>query len=338
MSQEIVKYDAKESVNSIHSSANVNIINYAPSSNNTTNINIQISTANNSATNSSTIPALSKDEILCLPSSSDPLFLEFKRKLQIVPKLKRNYQTVIIKGYKTESLGPLIHKMFKQLSLKLIHLKFFDCEFDVVTLNNILSELPLLESLELNLKLSLNTSTELDEERLPQLLRLKDFKIETNADMLEYILEITKNASNVELLTFFKANFNMNEFNELLKKHKSLKSLRLTKCIVENTANFLSHIESLHLNSISNVPSIDYIHFDWLKQLETLHLIDVNDELLKVLKSKCINGLKELTVNYTDEQNKNVMRYFDLDWNSKVQPRKPQRRIFEIEHDDGMND
>ena len=54
-----------------------------------------------------------------------------------------------------------------------------------------------------------------------------------------------------------------------------------------------------------------------MEQLNTLHLIDVNDELLTFLKSKCTDGLQELTINYTVEQNKNLTRIIN-GWDEKM--------------------
>ena len=59
--------------------------------------------------------------------------------------------------------------MLRQLSHTLIHLKLYNCEFNLMTLCDILCEFPLLESLELNMKLIIDTTIELTKEVLPKL-------------------------------------------------------------------------------------------------------------------------------------------------------------------------
>ena len=313
---EYLRHVAKAFHSSIQSSGNVTITNHGSSTNNKTYINVQINNANKSSNESATIEELedhmdilaatTEYGINCLPLTSEPLYLKFRPRLQIIPFLTSNYHTVIIKGYKTESLGPEMRKLFKQLSHTLIDLKFFDCEFDVMTLSDILCEFPLLETLELSMKLTMDATTELTGAKLPKLLHLSNFKMEINVDMIENILYMTSNATNMEFLTFFNAVFDINEFNDFLEQQKSLKSLHLTKSIVNNTNQVFSNIEALHLNNINKLSSMNYINFDCLKQLHTLELTEVNDELLNILKSKCIDGLQELTINYTAEQNENA--------------------------------
>lgn len=113
---------------------------------------------------------------------------------------------MIIKGYKTESLAPEMLEMLKQLSQTLIHINFFDCEFDVKILCDILRELPLLQSIELSMKLTMDAKMIMNATNLPQLLHLKVFKMEINDNMAKNILEITKSA-NIEILTLFNAFF-----------------------------------------------------------------------------------------------------------------------------------
>ena len=329
MFQELVKKVKKAVASSIHSSGNVTITNHGPSSNNKTFINVQmcntaIKLSNDSATieeledKMDEIPGLSEDEFNCLQLTFEPLLLEFSSSVLIIPTLTHKYQTVIIDGYKTESLDLEVRQMLRQLGLNLIDLKFFDCEFDLITLCDILRELPLLQSLELNLKLIKRTNIILNADKLPKLVDLKDIKLEINDEMVKNILNITKN-TNIEFLTLFDATFNINEFIYYLKQYKKLTSLSLTNCIVNNASQVMSRLKTLHLNNKGKLPTIDYTNFDCLKQLHTLQLNEVNDELLKVLKSKCIDGLQELTINYTTEQNKNVIRMYDVWKKSKNQ-------------------
>ena len=252
---------------------------------------------------------LSQDEFNCLPLTSEPLYLEFLTDVRIIPDLTCKYQTAIIDGYKTESLDLEVRQMLRQLGLNLIDLKFFDCEFDLITLCDILRELPLLQSLELNLKLIKRTNIILNADKLPKLVDLKDIKLEINDEMVKNILNITKN-TNIEFLTLFDATFDINEFINLLKKHQSLKSLSLTNCGVNNANQVMSRLKTLHLNNIGKLSSMNYKNFDCLEQLHTLELTEVNDELLKVLKSKCTDDLIVLKINYTAEQNKNLVRYY----------------------------
>ena len=212
-----------------------------------------------------------------------------------------------IEDYKTESLDLELRQLFKQLRHTLIDLKFFDCEFDLITLCDILRELPLIQSLELNLKLTKRTNIILNADKLPKLVHLKNIKLQINDEMLKNILNITKTA-NIEFLTLFDATFDINEFIYLLEKHQILTSLSLSNCGVNNANQVMSRIKKLHFNNINKFSSMNYINFDCLKQLHTLELTEVNDELLNILKSKCIEGLQELTINYTKEQNENANR------------------------------
>ena len=213
---------------SIQSSGNITITNNGSSTNNKTYINVQINNANISSNNSQiieeledqkdVIPAVTEDEINCLPLSSEALYLEFRSSFQIFPKLTHNYQTVIIIGFKCKSLEPEKRQRFQQLSQTLIHLKFFDCEFDDITLCDILCQLPLLESLELSMKLTINPTIEPTEDKLPKLLHFKDFKMEINENMVKCILDIISNASNMEFLTLFDAIFDTKDFIYYLDK------------------------------------------------------------------------------------------------------------------------
>ena len=104
------------------------------------------------------IPGLSEDEFNCLPLTFEPLLLEFSSSVLIIPTLTHKYQTVTIEDYKTESLDLEVREVLRQLGRNLIDLKFFDCEFDLITLCDILLELPWLESLELDFELTMKAS------------------------------------------------------------------------------------------------------------------------------------------------------------------------------------
>lgn len=321
MSQESVKNVKKTDVSSLESCGNVVITNHDFSTNDKNNINIQINNVNKSPNDLSTTSTTTKNKINCLPLAIELLHLVFPTNVEINPILTHNYKTVIIEGYKTKPLEPNMHKMFEQLGLTLIDIKFLDCDFDVMTLYDILCKLPLLESLQLSMKLSMDMLTEFDENRLPELLHFKDMKLEINADIIEYILYMTTNVSTIEVLAFLNSTLNINQINDFLKHHQNLKSLNLTKCI------------------INKLPSIDYTIFNCLKQLHTLELFEVNDEMLTILKSTCIDGLQELSINYTTEQNKNAIRIIDgWNWNKEQHcPLKQRRnRLFTIENGYGL--
>ena len=268
-----------------------------------------------------------EDKINNLPLS-EILYLTFRSNIQIIPELKYNYKTLIIKGYKSKSLGPPMHQMLQQLSNNLINLKLFDCELDFMALCSFLNELPRLETLELSIKLSMDTSIVLKKKLLPKLVHLKELKMELKADSVEELLEIISAASQLEFLTFFDTTFEINHFNYYLKNHKNLKSLSFTKCILDDGI-MVSGINSLYLDNIDNLPSMNYKNFDFLEQLETLHLIEVNNQLLNILKSKCIDGLQELKVYYTHEQNKKTFRLIDkwgeLKSNDPVHEQMPKK-------------
>ena len=177
---------------SVQSSGNVMITNNGSSTNNKNNINVQINNANNSPIikeindQNDVIPALIEDEITCLPLETEPLYLEFLSDVQIIPNLTCKYQTVILDGYKCKSLEDPMRLMLRQSSQTLIDLKLFDCEFDVMTLCDILRELPLLQSLELSMKLThCPLSTVLAGAELPKLLYLKDIKVEINVEIVK---------------------------------------------------------------------------------------------------------------------------------------------------------
>lgn len=173
-----------------------------------------------------------------------------------------------------------------------------------------LSKLPLLETLELNINLTMSDSIISCEKDLPKFLHLRDFKMDINHEMIKESLEITSNAPKIEFLTIFNAGFYINEFNFYLKKCKSLKHLNLTKCTVDKQI-VMSDLKALQNNSINELLPMDFTSLNYLKQLNSLHLIEVNDVMLDILNSKCIGWLTELKIHYTFHQKEIVDEFRD---------------------------
>lgn len=137
--------------------------------------------------------ATTEDEINCLPLASETLYLEFLSRVQIIPTLTSSYQTMIIKGLKCKSLGSPMRQMLQHLSSTLIDLKLFDCEFNMMALYAMLSVLPILESIELNIKLTMKTSIELTKKDLTNLLNFNEIEMEIIDDMANDILDTKSN-------------------------------------------------------------------------------------------------------------------------------------------------
>ena len=95
--------------------------------------------------------------------------------LQIIPKVSFNYEKIIIRGYRCKTLTPAMREMLKLLSQSVVDLTLDGCEFDLVALCEFLRELPLLNSLKLNVFITMERIFDIPEECLPNLLQLKDF-------------------------------------------------------------------------------------------------------------------------------------------------------------------
>ena len=203
-----------------------------------------------------------------------------------IPKLTRSYKTMIIEGYKCVKLKTRLRRILQHLSTSLIELKLLNCEFVVMTLYDFLSELPLLESLELNISLIMNWNLSYSEEDLPQLLYLKDFKLNIKEDVWNETLAITRASLNIKSLSFINTNFKKTEFNKYIKSFKNLNSLSLSKC------NFIQTYKMYGLN----------ISFDCLKELRFLHLDEVNTEMLNIIRTKWIRKLTKFELNCQPDQ------------------------------------
>lgn len=200
---------------------------------------------------------------------------------------------------------PSICEMFKQLSHYLIVLKLYDCELNLMALYGFLQELPHLQSLELNVKLTMDTPIVLTQKKIPKLESLKDLKMQINDNKINEVLEITRNAPNIEFLTIFDANFKIDDFIDYLNNYKKLTSLNLTKCKV-NEPKRMSELEAL---STDNFTTMDATSLVYLEQLSILSLINVNDKMLDILKSKCVHELTELKVQHRCHQKETIIKY-----------------------------
>lgn len=174
------------------------------------------------------VPATTEDVTDHLPVETES-YLTFLSQIYIIPNITRGYQTMVLDGYQCDTLAPEMREMLEKLRHTMIHLKFFDCEFDLMALFDILSIFPLLETLEISMKLTMDETIELNADILPKLLYLRDIKIEVNTVMIEDILKLTTKTSILEFLKMLNETFNINEFNDYLKNYKSLTSISLKK-------------------------------------------------------------------------------------------------------------
>ena len=238
------------------------------------------------------------------------LIVNLPSMVRVIPRLSRSYKTVIFQSYQCTDLKPLMRQMLKHLSHSVIDLRFYDCKFNLMTLCEFLRELPLLESLVLDMTLTFKKDVEISVEDIPKFLNLRDFKIKVNADKLDETLVITGCALNIESLSLYEAIFDINVFNDYLIQYKnSLKSLSLTKCIIHKSVN-LAKLNTLRINSVIKLQPKDYGSFDCLNKLRVLHLTDVNTEMLGILNTKCISWLTDLEVIYTSQQKENMSDFY----------------------------
>ena len=262
--EEPIKNIEKAVVPIIQSSGNVTINNHGSSSNNNNYINIKM-TAGDKTSNDLQIIKEVKNQKEVLPNDQQILQLIwkylshedklnctivckrfnqivsemdcfslnvfFKTMFRWIPELSRNYKTVTFTRYSCESLGPVMRQMLQQLSCTLTHLKFIDCELDLMTLNEFLQEFPLLESLDLQMTLKMDKMVEITFENVKKPFQLNDLKIDINNDKLNELLVFFDSAKNIKQLSLFNAILNINELRDYLKKHQTLTSLSFTKCI-----------------------------------------------------------------------------------------------------------
>lgn len=148
---------------------------------------------------------------------------------QVVPSLSRyiNYKTVIFRRYQCKSLKPPIRRMLKHLSRTVIDLTLHHCQLDLMTLCDLLIELPLLESIVLQVVQEMENNVELSLEDLPKLMHIKSLTIDLLRNKMNGALDIF-GASIIESLTLFRVKVRMTELSSFLDQHKnSLKSLTL---------------------------------------------------------------------------------------------------------------
>lgn len=207
----------------------------------------------------------------------------FPSQVEQIPKLRSNHEKVLIQNLICKSLKHEIRQILEHLSHNLIHLKLSSCVFDSMTLYKFLSVLPLLELVELDIRLIMKTSIELTNDDLTKLLNCQELKMKLNYNMgIVLHLEIDSHAFGA---------FNI----------KKTKHLNLMQYIVKETYMFHHHI-TFDLNSNGNTTPIDDTTADYLNELNGLHLFYVDNEMNKVFQTKIIDGLTGLVVNYTAEE------------------------------------
>lgn len=208
-----------------------------------------------------------------------------------IPKLSRNYSSVRFENYKCDNLKPLMSQMLDHFQKSSMHFTLDDCQFEMTTLLEVLYKFPLLESLHLNLILKMTNDLEISWETRPKLVHLKVLTLKINDDKLKEILEMLSAALNLESISLYDVKFKI----EYLKAYKSLNSLSLQKCIMEPPF-YKSNLRTLDFESSVNVSSVDYKKFDCLHNLRKLILNEVNNEMLEILKSNCIQRLTDFSV------------------------------------------
>lgn len=235
------------------------------------------------------------------------LTFNFESFIRFIPKLKRSYSTVYFKYYKCNVLKPDMSKLFDHLNESMINFTLDDCELNIKSLYRILLKLPRLKSLELNLKLNTKNIVEIPANAEPKLLNLKVLKIRVNDNMWKEIFTLLESAVNLESLSLFNANFKFDVFDCIKKYEKSLESLSLTKCLIEN-----QDMSNGLLFGKQKKPSKSYEKFDCLQQLRALELKQVDTEILSILQSKCIEKIKDFTIIYNYKQGTKVKIFLHL--------------------------
>lgn len=98
------------------------------------------------------------------------LNLYYPSDVQIIPVIKRNYKTVTFHGYKCKSLESQIRELLQHLKPTLVDLKFINCEFNMMAFSEFLRQLPLLQSLDLKMNLTMDLTINITEKKNPKLL------------------------------------------------------------------------------------------------------------------------------------------------------------------------
>lgn len=229
-------------------------------------------------------------------------------KYQIIPKLSRKYSTAHFEDYHCNKLKPLMNQMIDHFEHSLKNFTLNNCQFEMMTLNKILHKLPLLESLQLNLTLKTNKEVELPVGGEPKLVHLEKLIIKVNNEMLEEMLVMLSSALNIKSISLFDAKFGI-DMIDYLAQYRKLTSLSLTKCIMEKPS-FRYNLSDLDFDSSVKLPSVNYHSFDCLENLCKLKLINVNNELLRILKSNCVQKITDCKIVYSYEQDFDVKYFF----------------------------
>ncbi|CAO1440778.1 unnamed protein product [Diamesa tonsa] len=222
--------------------------------------------------------------------------------LRVIPKLSRDYKNAIFMGMQCSNLKVHERAMLKHLGKSLINLKIYELSTNREELCALLREVPLLESLSLNMTLETEPCLEeLSMKDVPKLLHLKFLKISMSDENLNGALTIFDSAPIIESLSLFHVYLRLNELNHFLRGHKSyLRCLTLRYCGLCSDHNYKNSIFTPN----------DFKIFDELHQLRELYLLYFGCPTLRILNSKCINWLTDLVVVYRYEHNKRMNTFY----------------------------
>lgn len=114
-----------------------------------------------------------------------------------------------------------------------------------------------------------------------------------------------------------------------MENNESSKSLNVMKSLVKKADLDFFEI-SLHLNSNTNITPMNVASFGFLKHLKGLRLCDDNNEMLIIMKSKCIDELQGLAVNYTAEHKSMLFEKIDSSIRKYVPPYRTMKFDFPL--------
>ena len=223
--------------------------------------------------------------------------LYFPSKVLNIPKLTTNHERATIEDFLYFSyLNTEDFQYLEQSSQSLIYLKLKHNQFYLRELYELLKKFPLLETLEIEwIDLITKTSIILTNEDLTKLLSFKNPAIKFHFQ--NDFVDKTRNILKIEMRSRIKGK----KFN--VSKYKATNSINLMKCIInEMDVDYI--VISLKSNT-GITPINDNIIF-YLKHLDRVKLHNANHEMKNILKSKFIDELQGLAVNYTTEE-KNIV-------------------------------
>ena len=226
--------------------------------------------------------------------------LYFPSKVLKIPKLTTNHERMTIEDFfHRGSLNSEVCQYLEHGIQSLIHLKLDNNKFYLRELYEFLMKFPLLETLEIDrIDLFMETSIILTNEDLTKLLSFKNptIKFHFQNDFVDKTTNILK----IEMRSrIFRKKLNVS-------KYKATNSINLMKCMInEMDVDYIIKI-SLNLKSNTGITPINDNSIFYLKELNPLLLHGANQKMKNILKSKFIDELQGLAVNYTTEE-KNIV-------------------------------